>query len=156
MNVKILKYRMICLLSLLSLAVLCSKSSVEHGAGEETESEYCIDLMVSTRKSEVQGYNDEQHIHSVYVYAFDDKYLSMPDVYFASKIDNAQSGTYPFKMKIQDEGTKRFYIFVNPPKYILSELKPVVREDLLKNLAVYIYNPTFRIIDWVMCYSSVF
>lgn len=145
MNAKYHKYWLTGLLGGLFMLVSCSHEA-DGGETAVPEDGYSIDLMVSSRGDGAQT-DDEKHIHSVYVYAYDDNYLSSPDYHFDRQVNSANQGVYPFRMKIHDVGQKRFYVIVNPPKYIVSELKPKVREDFLKSLSLYMYNPAFRIDD---------
>lgn len=125
----------------LVFAVSCS----EDGVGEAA-SDYVVSVAVSSRGDGSQT-DLEQRIYSVYVYAYDDSYLSSPDTYFERDINGGKGvfNTYRIHMNIRREGNKRFYVLVNPPRYIEQELKHKVTEEFLRSLALYMYEPVFRV-----------
>ncbi len=141
-------------ISLFLLLVACLDTDVRH----EPQKEYFLQMHVSTGKMRSYGNAgsvenaspDEKRIHSVYVYAFDDNYpVSLSDYYADERVNDAQGklGQYSFKMKIYDSGSKRFYIFVNPPPYVRSELVANCPEDRLKTLKIYQNEPSFSVND---------
>lgn len=115
------------------------------------EKGYSLQLMVSTGNmggNLESGTQEEQAIHSIYIYAYDDNYQThLPDFYEDNNVDEPYGGTYAFDMKVYDAGTKRFYVFVNPPEYIRSELVYNADEQKLKNLAIYQSKPLKKISD---------
>ncbi|WP_290539964.1 hypothetical protein [Alistipes sp.] len=138
------KYLLWGLLLVPFFAVACS----EDEAGEDAAG-YVMSVSVSSRSNGVPS-DLEQRIYSVYVYAYDDSYISSPDTYFEPRINggNGVLNIHGIRMKIRREGSKRFYVFVNPPRYIESELKHKVSEEFLKSLSLYMYTPVFRVEDF--------
>lgn len=107
---------------------------------------HLLDMQVSVGQSASGQPDDpaETTIHSVYVYAYDDLYPSALPDFYADPLVNQGAGVqhkYSFKMKIYDEGYKRFYVFVNPPAYIREQLVYNNTEAKLKSLNLYLNEP---------------
>lgn len=148
---KRISYQILNLLCVLPLCWLAACSSDTDGLQEEYMSRNLLQLMVSTGNMEgEQGTvtDEEQAIHSIYVYAYDDAYESkLPDFYKDENVDNPDGGTYAFQMKVYDKGEKRFYVFVNPPEYVRQELVYNADESKLKSLDIFQREPLKNIAD---------
>lgn len=138
---------LLCALPLCWLAACAETDDLPEG-----KDGHLLQLMVSTGTmggDSGSGTSEEQAIHSIYVYAYDDKYpTNLPDFYENKKVEQtAASGTYAFPMNVYDAGTKRFYVFVNPPEYIRQELVYNADEAKLKSLSIYQNKPLKNIAD---------
>lgn len=128
--------------------LLCAVSCSE--GGDDTVAPdgkpYEMELAVTTRGDGSQA-DKEQKIHSLYIYAFDDTYITSPDTYAEENINKGvgANAAYSLKMGIRREGIKRFYVFANPPEYIRTELKHKVTEEFLRSLSLFMYRPAFTV-----------
>ncbi len=138
--------RVFLFLSCLLVHGLISSCSKEDAEQNDIESKrYSLELSVSSRGGETEtGLDDinERRINSIYVFAYDDNYITSPDYMKDVKVKGGDNGTYQLKMQVRNTGKKRFYLFVNPPENIKSILEdPKSTEGRLKSLTIDMNKP---------------
>ncbi len=138
--------RVFLILSCLLVHSLISSCSKEDAEQNDIESKrYSLELSVSSRGGEAEtGLDDikERSINSIYVFAYDDNYITSPDYMKDAKVKDGDNGTYQLKMPMRDKGKKRFYIFINPTENIKQVLDdPKSTEDRLKSLTIDMNKP---------------
>lgn len=123
------------------LMMACSENInyTDHFAGRAFSLELAVTSSITEVGNEHEG--KERQIKSVFVYAFDDKYLNAPDFMADTNVKGGETGVYQLKMPMRDRGMKRFYFFVNPPENIQKELVPKCPEERLKSLSIYQNTP---------------
>lgn len=120
----------------LSCALALFSCSDEGTAGQEPViSGYELSFDVATRAAEAET-GEEVQFRSLYIYAFDEEEGTTD----FSKADFPES-SYPenkctIRMSVRKEGSKRFYVIANPPRYIKEQLTEECPEGRLKSLVI--------------------